>query len=149
MPSKETVTAFGILALLGMAVLLNLPAMSQENPKNEFQEEQRLIESLDGRVLFRAYCAACHGADGKGGGPAASSLKTPPPDLTLISRRNGGKFPAAKVQKIISGEDSEPAHGSRQMPVWGPIFGQIAWDQDLGNVRIYNLSKYIESLQQK
>jgi mono/diheme cytochrome c family protein len=149
MPSKGTVTAFGILALLGMAVLLNEPATSQENPKNEFQEEQRLIESLDGRLLFRAYCAACHGADGKGGGPAASSLKTPPPDLTLISRRNGGKFPAAKVQKIISGEDSAPAHGSRQMPVWGPIFGQIAWDQDLGNVRIYNLSKYIESLQQK
>jgi hypothetical protein len=55
-----------------------------------------------------------------------------------------------RVQKIISGEDvGTAAHGVREMPIWGPIFGQIAWDQDLGNVRIYNLAKYIESLQRR
>lgn len=147
MAFKAAIAALGALVL---AIIMYTPATSQEGPKKEFQEEQRMIESLDGRLLFRAYCAACHGADGKGGGPAASSLKTPPPDLTLISRRNGGKFPTIRVQKIISGEGAVTSpHGSREMPVWGPIFGQIAWDQDLGNVRIYNLTKYIESLQQK
>jgi mono/diheme cytochrome c family protein len=118
--------------------------------KQQRPEEKHLIESLDGRLLFRAYCATCHGGDAKGSGPAASSLKKPPSDLTRISQRNGGTFPAVRVQKTISGEDvGTAAHGNREMPIWGPIFGQIAWDQNLGNVRIYNLAKYIESLQQK
>jgi len=147
MASKGAITTLGVLVL---AIIVNTAATSQEGQKKEFQEGQRLIESLDGRLLFRAYCAACHGPDAKGGGPAASSLKTPPPDLTLISRRNGGSFPMVRVQKTISGEGVVTSpHGSREMPIWGPIFGQIAWDQDLGNVRIYNLTKYIESLQQK
>jgi len=147
MAAKGVIATLGLLVL---AIIVSTPATSQEGPKKEFQEEQRMIESLDGRLLFRAYCAACHGADAKGNGPAASSLKTAPPDLTLISRRNGGKFPTIRVQKTISGEDVVTSpHGSREMPVWGPIFGQIAWDQDLGNVRIYNLTKYLESLQQK
>ena len=55
-----------------------------------------------------------------------------------------------RLINVISGEEIvTPAHGSREMPIWGPIFGQIAWDQDLGKVRIYNLTRYIESLQKK
>lgn len=103
-----------------------------------------------GDKLFRAYCASCHGVDAKGGGPAASSLKKLVPDLTRISQRNGGKFPLDRIQTTISGEDlGTSAHGSRAMPVWGPIFSQIAWDQDLGRVRVYNLAKYLESLQRR
>jgi cytochrome c553 len=118
--------------------------------KHALPEERQLIESLDGRLLFRAYCATCHGGDAKGNGPAAPSLKKSPPDLTRISQRNGGTFPMVRVQKTISGEDVRTAaHGDREMPIWGPIFGQIAWDQDLGSVRIYNLAKHLESLQQK
>jgi mono/diheme cytochrome c family protein len=113
-------------------------------------EGMRLIESIQGPELYRAYCAVCHGKDGKGGGPAAASLKTSPPDLTRIAARNRGAFPFVKVQRIIAGEETVPtSHGSREMPVWGPIFSVVAWDQDLGRVRIYNLAKYIEGLQTK
>jgi hypothetical protein len=35
------------------------------------------------------------------------------------------------------------------MPVWGPIFHQIEEDQDFGNVRLRNLIKYLETIQQK
>ncbi len=35
------------------------------------------------------------------------------------------------------------------MPVWGPIFSQFAWDQDLGKIRVYNLAKRIEEMQVK
>jgi hypothetical protein len=70
-------------------------------------------------------------------------------EQTRIAQRSGGKFPSDRVQKIIAGDDAISAHGSRTMPIWGPIFSQIAWDQDLGKVRIYNLTKYLESLQQK
>ena len=69
-------------------------------------------------------------------------------DLTPIARRNGRKFPLARVEKIISGEEQILAgHGGRAVPVWGPVFSQFAWDQDLGKVRVLNLAKYIEEMQ--
>jgi hypothetical protein len=80
----------------------------------------------------------------------AKSLKVAPPDLTRISKRNGGKFPMPRIQKVISGDQLLPAgHGTREMPVWGPIFSQIAWDQDLGRVRVDNLARYLEGMQAK
>ncbi len=113
-------------------------------------ETTHLIDSLQGPALYTAYCAVCHGADGKGGGPMAKSLKVMPPDLSRIVVRNGGNFPLERVQRIISGEELLPAgHGTRPMPVWGPVFSQISWDQDLGRVRVYNLAKYIDSIQSR
>lgn len=106
-----------------------------------------LIRSLKGPELFRAYCASCHGVDAKGNGPAAPALKVKPPDLTLLARRNGGQFPEERVRKIIEGEESPVAHGSREMPVWGPVFHQIEEDVDRGHVRVDNLVKYLESIQ--
>jgi mono/diheme cytochrome c family protein len=134
-------------ALIAAAILLAAAAsgQSQERP-----EMQALADSLNGQKLFRSYCVSCHGVNGKGSGPAAAALKTPPPDLTKITQRNRGTFPFDLVQKIINGEaQSGAAHGSREMPVWGPIFSQIAWDQDLGKIRTYNLAKYLESIQAK
>lgn len=78
---------------------------------------------VSGKEMFTAYCAVCHGADAKGGGPAATALKVPPTDLTLLSKNNGGKYPALKVTAIIHGESSLPAHGSKDMPVWERYFG--------------------------
>jgi mono/diheme cytochrome c family protein len=109
--------------------------------------ETRLIDSLDGYALYQSYCAVCHGKDAKGDGPMARVLKDPPLDLTQIAVRNSGVFPAQKVARIISGESEMTSHGTREMPLWGPIFSQIAWDQDLGRVRVANLTKYIESIQ--
>ena len=110
----------------------------------------RLIDSIQGPKLYQAYCAVCHGPNAKGGGPMAASLKTAPSDLTRIASRNGGMFPLAKVRRIIAGEEPlASGHGTRQMPIWGPIFSQVAWDQDLGRVRIDNLARYLESLQAK
>jgi hypothetical protein len=112
--------------------------------------ERNLLNTLDGPTLFQAHCAVCHGKDGAGKGPAASALKKAVPDLTQISKRNGGTFPMEKVQHTIAGDVvPSPAHGSREMPIWGPVFSQIEWDQDLGRVRIYNLAKYLETLQKK
>jgi mono/diheme cytochrome c family protein len=125
-------------------------AAAWQKPEPQPPETAHLIDSIQGPELFNAYCAVCHGKDGKGAGPMAGVLKVKPSDLTRIALRNGGKFPMARVQRIISGEEPLPAsHGPREMPVWGPIFSQIAWDQDLGRVRIDNLAKYIEQMQAK
>ena len=101
-------------------------------------DQSRALVPLDGQKIFRNYCAACHGENGKGKGPVAGALNHAPPDLTLIS------------QAIIAGQaQSASAHGSREMPIWGPIFHDVEWDQDLGEVRLDNVTRYVESLQQK
>lgn len=79
-----------------------------------------------GAVLYRQYCASCHGVDGRGDGPVASQLSEDPPDLTAIAERHGGRFDVAEVLAIIDGERLVAAHGPREMPVWGVVF-----DQDL------------------
>ena len=136
----------GVLVLSGGLLVWSVTPASTRNQPHE--ESARLIESIQGPALYSAYCAVCHGKDGRGAGPMANSLKSKTPDLTAISKRNGGKFPLAKVEKIISGEEQLPGgHGVREMPLWGPVFSQIAWDQDLGRIRVYNLAKHLESMQ--
>lgn len=131
-------------------LLLVILVSSAQTQRTQPPETTHLIDSIQGPALYTAYCAVCHGKDGKGGGPMAKSLKVAPPDLTRIAIRNSGRFPMVRVQRIISGEEPLPAgHGTREMPVWGPIFSQIAWDRDLGRVRVDNLAKYIEGMQTK
>jgi mono/diheme cytochrome c family protein len=131
-------------------LLLVILLSSAQTQKTQPPETTHLIDSIQGPALYTAYCAVCHGKDGKGGGPMAKSLKVAPPDLTRIAMRHGGRFSMARIQRIISGEEPLPAgHGTREMPVWGPIFSQIAWDQDLGRVRVDNLTRYIEGMQTK
>jgi mono/diheme cytochrome c family protein len=121
-----------------------------QNPPSNMPETAHVIESTEGPPLYKAYCAVCHGIHGKGDGPMAPLLKIRPPDLTEIAQHNDGTFPREAVEKIISGETPRAkGHGPREMPVWGPLFSQIAWDQDLGRVRVYNLATYIAGMQSK
>jgi mono/diheme cytochrome c family protein len=140
---------FLAICALGMSLVSAAGAAAQTKPAAEKQYEQ-LIFSVRGPDLFRAHCAACHGPDGKGTGPVGAALKIKPADLTVLAKNNGGKFPTQRIQKFISGDDpSLLSHGTREMPVWGPIFHQIEEDQDFGNVRLRNLIKYLEAIQQK
>jgi len=114
-------------------------------------QRQPPIRPVDGGSIFRNYCAACHGPDGRGNGPVSKVLKREVPDLTKLSQRNGDKFPAIHVRTTImfGPDDLLSAHGSKEMPIWGPIFHEIEFDQDLGNVRLENVIKYLESIQRK
>ena len=105
--------------------------------------------TVNGADLFKEYCAVCHGTDAKGSGPAADALKKRPADLTQLTRKNNNNFPELHVMNYIKGEDVVAAHGSRDMPVWGQIFGSMSPNQDLVQVRVYNLLKYIEGVQAK
>src|SRR5262245_24811899 len=80
-----------------------------------------IIDSMAGHDTYSFYCASCHGARGKGDGPTASALEIKPPDLTLLARRRGGTFPRSDIEAFVRGGGRPvPAHGSGEMPVWGP-----------------------------
>ena len=105
------------------------------------------LESLTGRDSFDRYCASCHGVDGRGGGPVASALKTRPPDLTTLARRNGG-FPRERVAAFVEGTDRlSLTHGSGDMPVWGRTLRGLDSSDARVRVRLANLVAYVESLQ--
>jgi len=106
------------------------------------------IDSVAGAANFKAYCTVCHGVGGKGNGPAAGAMKTPPADLTLIAKRHHGQFPAAEVKAMIRGDATLAAHGTREMPMWGPVF-RSADSAEMTELRLANLVNYLESLQEK
>jgi mono/diheme cytochrome c family protein len=104
---------------------------------------------IEGKDSFAGYCAACHGATGKGNGPAAPALKMPVPDLTTLAQRNGGTFNAMGIERQITGIDkATPAHGDLTMPIWGPIFKSTGGDQTAA-LRAKNLVDYLKSIQVK
>lgn len=105
--------------------------------------------AIDGKSLFNQYCAVCHGPEGKGDGPAASALKSPVPDVTQISQRNGGKFPELKVIAVLKSGAPTPAHGSQEMPIWGPVFRSISPSQGIDQIRIHEVLSYLEQIQAK
>lgn len=121
-------------------------------PFAQIREQRPLpIRPVDGAGVFRTYCASCHGLEGRGDGPVAKALRQQLPDLRRLAQRNSGKFPAVHVRNTImfGADELLPAHGSKEMPIWGPIFHEIEFDQDLGNVRLENVTRYLESIQQK
>jgi len=103
-----------------------------------------------GSGLFSTYCVVCHGADGKGTGPLADSLKRRPADLTALAKTNGGTYPRDMVAKIIDGREGVKGHGGGDMPVWGDAFER---SQDAGpqavKERIEALVEYLATLQAK
>ncbi|MEO8372752.1 MAG: c-type cytochrome [Candidatus Solibacter sp.] len=101
-----------------------------------------------GKEMFVEYCASCHGKEGKGDGPAAVALKTPPSNLATLAARNKGTFPALGVAQAIQGDGSNFAHGSRDMPIWGQVFHTHETNSTV-KLRIANLTDYIQSLQTK
>ena len=103
-----------------------------------------------GSGLFSTYCVVCHGADGKGTGPLADSLKRRPANLTALAKTNGGTYPRDMVAKIIDGREGVKGHGGGDMPVWGDAFER---SQDAGpqavKERIDALVEYLATLQAK
>jgi mono/diheme cytochrome c family protein len=103
-----------------------------------------------GSGLFSTYCTVCHGADARGTGPLASSLKKRPADLTALARANSGTFPSEMVAKVIDGREGVKGHGGGDMPVWGDAFER---SQDAGpqavKERIDALVEYIAGIQAK
>lgn len=134
-------------AFYGATLSMTISFLAPRCPAQEMKYPS--VGTVDGHAIFRGYCAPCHGLDGRGHGPASSALRSKVADLTLLTKRAKGEFPRDRVRNILEGTQTPGAHGSHEMPVWGPVFHQVEADQDLGHVRVQNLVTYIESLQRK
>jgi mono/diheme cytochrome c family protein len=137
--------------VLIVVIALAMLASAQEQPKKEIKHVPVTPTSAaSGQDMYKSYCAACHGTEGKGNGPAASALKVPPPDLTALAAKNGGKYPTMHVISVIRGEEPLSAHGSKEMPIWGKLFWSMSGGHEAEvQQRVSNLNSYLESLQKK
>lgn len=111
------------------------------------------IPANDGKQMFVSYCAPCHGVDGRGHGPTAAALKSPPADLSQLAKNNHGVYPAAHVMAVMDFGAAVPAHGTEEMPIWGPLLERVGHPTTSSPtnraMRIDSLVKYIETLQTK
>ncbi len=142
-----------LLAVTGLflgAMLIGQEATKQTQEKTIKKVPITESEVSSGKQMYNDYCAACHGLDGKGNGPAASALNCKAlPDLTTIAERHNEKSAAMEVQAVLQFGTGSKAHGTSDMPVWGPLFRSLKGDDSLVKLRIKNLSDYVDSLQQK
>lgn len=85
-------------------------------------------------------------------------LKRTPPDLTTMSKRNGGVFPLSSAYAVIEGAGQ--SHGTRDMPIWGQDYRvkaveyyrdtPYAYDTEVFvRTRILALAEYLSRLQAK
>jgi mono/diheme cytochrome c family protein len=140
-------TRIGLSSLLLAVAVCSACATAREKPSAP-APDPLLVEV--GAGLFATYCASCHGVDARGDGPAASALRTPPADLTRIAASSGGVFPESSAARLIDGRFDLPAHGSREMPIWGARLADQIPGMATGEVargQITSLVEYLKSLQ--
>jgi len=142
MVMRHAVLLATLLFAISIAGAQGVPAVDDTLPSNYVPS---------GKVMFKQYCASCHGIDGKGQGPLASMMKVPPANLTTLAKRHGGKFPYDYVSDVLRyGPGPSILHGSSDMPTWGPIFQYIDKnDERAVQQRIKNLCDYLASLQEE
>ncbi|OAN70649.1 hypothetical protein A8B78_04125 [Jannaschia sp. EhC01] len=111
------------------------------------------VDLETGAALFADNCAACHGAEAHGDGPAAVGLSTQPADLTRIADRRDGVWPIFEVMSIIDGY-TQATTPRDDMPILsalteGPII-ELTADNGLTTEVPANLlavADYLESIQ--
>jgi mono/diheme cytochrome c family protein len=139
-------TRGALAAILLASALVPLAAVASAQ-----QTAEAVLTGTTGDQLFKTYCASCHGKSAKGDGPLADSLRFRPADLTLIAKRNGGKFDPDKVYRIVDGREPVKGHGGTDMPVWGDAFKRSVegYSEKAVKERIQALVDYLKSIQAK
>jgi mono/diheme cytochrome c family protein len=136
--------------LLGAFAMVLFASFALAQQKEIKHVQVKPTSAASGKEMYDTYCAVCHGKDGKGNGPAADALKSAPTDLTKLAANNAGKYPSDKVSNAIRGDGNIPAHGTKDMPIWGNLFWHMSQGhQSEVQLRIANLNRHIESLQAK
>jgi mono/diheme cytochrome c family protein len=149
-----------LVRVVGLVSAFAVPAILVAQQVKVEKVPLRPISSIDGKDLYKAYCAQCHGLDAKGNGPRAK-LKKPGADLTRIAANNHGTFVKESVVEYIMGtrpggrSQFDPVSGKvvfmtpdgpADMPPWGFYFRNF-WPSDPERFRLMKVADYLETLQ--
>ena len=140
--SGHRVFVFAGLAGAGLALATAQEALAQPSL---YELNKEMVAK--GRITYSRYCVSCHGKEARGDGPLAKDLRVPVPDLTTLAARSGGTYPYDRVVRIISKGNEVRAHGTADMPAWGPAFNRTDGIEAAVDEAIRNLARYLESLQ--
>jgi mono/diheme cytochrome c family protein len=133
-----------------VVLLFTAAGVAAAQEKSAKKEVIQPTATSDGEQIYRSFCIACHGKSGTGDGPAASVLNTKPADLTTLAERHGGTFPDEYVAGVLRFGMKKPAHGTSDMPTWGPTFTSASGgDKAKVDVKIADLISYLKTLQKK
>lgn len=136
------------LFFAAVAATLALTMGYADQTKGTLRIPATKTDPTNGKAMYTSYCAPCHGADGRGNGPVAPALRTPPTDLTGMAKANRGKYPENHVTSVLRFGSEVKAHGAAEMPVWGTIFAKMNRDNSQErDLRTANLTRYLESIQ--
>jgi mono/diheme cytochrome c family protein len=136
-----------VLGLAASTLLVSPFVLGQTRPDVDF-----------GKSEYMSNCAVCHGVTGKGDGFYEGLLRAKPTDLTTLAKANGGVFPTQRVYETIDGRRMVPAHGTRDMPIWGtdyyakgaPFDSAGGYDPEAYvRVRVMALVDYVARMQAK
>ena len=96
-----------VVALTGLGLWLWLGSDAGRDPSEG---------SLDGGALFRAHCAVCHGATGRGDGPGGRVIRQPMRDFSSATAMRS--LDDHTLAAIIAKGGSQFGR-SNAMPAWG------------------------------
>jgi len=143
--ARAALFLISIVAVIGYALsALNChSAVNYASPLFSF-----VITSTSGQEEYMAYCAGCHGQDGRGKGRSSRYCSVPPTDLTQLAQKNNGAYPAEHVCEVLRHGTGHAPKGQGYMPVWEPLLKSMNADPPgVTDVRIQNLAAYIKTLQ--
>ena len=104
--------------MIGYLMVQGVPDFQYYEPWTS--PEFRSADAGRGKVLYKEYCAQCHGLTGTGDGPAASGLEAKP---AIHANMPFEKLPMEYLYNVIN--HGGPAIGkSPNMPYWGLTIGQ-------------------------
>ncbi|MFM7083997.1 MAG: c-type cytochrome [Hyphomicrobium sp.] len=144
--NKKFIRSIFLIQLFSFLSLIGSPSSWSEEQKQDV---------LGGKKEYEIACLPCHGLDGKGDGPQAKTLSLMPADLTRIAKSRNGQFPEREIYDLIDGRGVIPAHGKKDMPIWGLRYrttsvhkdNQLATDQRVRR-QIESLVQYLKTIQQ-
>ena len=105
-------------AVIGYLMAQGIPDFQYYEPwtSSEFSR----ADAGRGKVLYKEYCAQCHGFTGKGDGPAASALEPKP---AIHANMPFDKLPMEYLYTVIN-HGGVAVGKSPNMPYWGLTIGQ-------------------------
>jgi mono/diheme cytochrome c family protein len=105
-------------AVIGFLMVQGVPDFAYYEPWTSREFEMASVDR--GKVIYKEYCSQCHGATGKGDGPAASGLEPKP---AIHANIPFDKLPMEYLYNVIN--HGGPAIGkSPNMPYWNLTIGQ-------------------------